>query len=150
LRNIQGGGAFTRQQALRDTAVEVARLRGEGNFISPRDRQEIFERMLRQRQDAAAGPINDELSGIRARILASDARREINRERLGAARASLEYGDQDRRRQAEEQRAEAAKFMRESVARSEATVALAMGQIGRFMQIMAGAENELEAIAGKR
>ncbi|MBE7507803.1 MAG: hypothetical protein HS101_16170 [Planctomycetia bacterium] len=150
LRNIQGGGAFTRQQALRDTAVEVARLRGEGNFISPRDRREIFERMLRQRQDAAAGPINDELSGIRARILASDARREINRERLGAARASFEYGDQDRRRQAEEQLAEAAKFMRDSVARSEATVALAMGQIGRFMDIMAGAENEMQKIAGNK
>ena len=74
----------------------------------------------------------------------------INRERLGAARASFEYGDQDRRRQAEEQLAEAAKFMRDSVARSEATVALAMGQIGRFMDIMAGAENEMQKIAGNK
>lgn len=150
IRNIDQGGAFTRQQALRDTAEEVARLRGEGFLIRPRDRREIFERMLRRRQDEASGPINDELEKIGARVRASDLRREKNRERLGGARAGYEYGERIRRDEAEQELMQTAKLMRESSSRMESTVALAMGQFGRFFQIMAGAENELAATAGKR
>ena len=149
LGNIERGGAFTRQMALRDTAEEVARLRGEGFHISPRDRREIFQRMLSRRQDDASAPIRDELERIRLRVGASDARRELNRERLGGARAAFELGERQRREEAQ-LLAEAATVMKEASLRAEAQTALMAGNIARFTQAMAGAGADLARLAGKK
>jgi hypothetical protein len=95
LRNIEAGGDFARQNALRESGEQIRGLLRQGYHLSPGDRRELFEQALERQINSRRGEVEAKLEQLYGELNGSDGRRAFeadharmkNAARIGSADA---------------------------------------------------------------
>lgn len=95
LRNIESGGDFARQHALRESGVQIRDLLRQGYHLTPGDRRAIFEQALERQIASRRGAVQGEIDRIRAEVGASDERRRFEADHTRMTTASRQTGVAD-------------------------------------------------------
>lgn len=95
LRNIESGGDFARQNALRESGEQIRGLLRQGYHVGPGDRRAIFEQALERQIASRRSAVQGEIDRIRAEVGASDERRRFEAEHTRMTNASRQSGVAD-------------------------------------------------------
>ncbi len=95
LRNIESGGDFARQHALRESGAQIRDLLRQGYHLTPGDRRAIFEQALERQIASRRGAVQGEIDRIRAEVGASDERRRFEADHTRMTNASRQTGGAD-------------------------------------------------------